>query len=76
MISIINPAVNVIHNVSRTGAVDKYFRRLSIRFISMISKKLIKKLDHKIYRGETVTSLSGATNSPLINSCQAEIGQI
>ena len=25
LISIINPAVNVIHIVKRTGAVDKYF---------------------------------------------------
>jgi len=76
LISITRPAVSVIHIVSKTGAVDKYFRKLSIKFISIISKELIKKLDHRIYRGETVISLSGATNSPLINSCQAEIGQI
>ena len=33
LISIINPAVNVIHNVPITGAVDRYFNKSSFIFI-------------------------------------------
>ena len=72
LISIIKPAVKVIQIVKRTGAVDKYFWKSSIK-----RKVIINNVNNsKNYLGETVTSLSVATKSPLTNSCHAEIGQM
>ena len=57
------------HTVHNTGAVDKYFKKL----LSIMRSYFLVGL---FYRGETVISLSSASNLPPVNSLNAEIGQI
>lgn len=69
--SITNPAVNDNHTVHKTGAVDKYFKKLLSIVEALFYVKFIK-----FYLGDTVISLSSANNLPLVNSLKAETGQM
>lgn len=64
--SITNPAVKDNQTVIRTGAVDKYFKKLV---------SIIILLANFIYLGETVISSSGVIKFPLVNSLKADKGQ-
>lgn len=68
--SIIIDAVNESQTVSKTGAVDKYFKK----FVSIVMYILFNCRIN--YRGETVISSAGAIRFPLVNSLNAEIGQM
>ena len=67
MINIINTDVNDNNAVIKTGAVDKYLKKL---FISNLTKIVV----NKIYLGDTVISSSEANKSPETNSFHASTG--
>ena len=69
--SIIKAAVNESQTVNKTGAVDKYFKKLlSISLVYIIFSLKI------YYLGETVISSAGAIKFPLVNSLKAEKGHM
>lgn len=68
--SITSEAVKESHTVNKTGAVDKYFKKL---LSIMFAYKLLYKYD---YLGDTVISSADAINFPLVNSLKAEKGHM